>query len=179
MRIIPLHPFLIIFFMVVSVNCFGEQAKNNIDKPILFKKIIVPDRLLAKGESDAFGGDIRIGDLNNNGEMDIVVYRSIDGVKPCFIGAFNQKGEYVKSGIYEVDPFQALDQAGVGKLVEMGIDLGRSVKKNLKIGICGEHGGEPTSIDFCHRAGMNYVSCSPFRVPIARLASAQAALRNK
>ena len=88
-------------------------------------------------------------------------------------------GEYVKSGIYAVDPFQALDQTGVGKLVEMGIELGRSVKKNLKIGICGEHGGEPSSIDFCHRAGMNYVSCSPFRVPIARLSAAQAALRNK
>ena len=95
MRLIPLHPFLIICFIVVSVNCFGEQAKNNIDKPILFKKIIVPDRLLAKGENGPFGGDIRIGDLNNNGKMDIVVYRSIDGIKPCFIGAFNQKGEYL------------------------------------------------------------------------------------
>jgi len=88
-------------------------------------------------------------------------------------------GDYVKHGIYAVDPFQALDQTGVGKLVEMGIELGRSVNKKLKIGICGEHGGEPASIDFCHRVGMNYVSCSPFRVPIARLAAAQAALRNK
>lgn len=88
-------------------------------------------------------------------------------------------GDYVKHGIYAVDPFQSLDQTGVGKLVEMGIQLGRSVNKKLKIGICGEHGGEPASIDFCHRVGMNYVSCSPFRVPIARLASAQSALRNK
>ncbi len=88
-------------------------------------------------------------------------------------------GEYVEHGIYAVDPFQALDQTGVGKLVEMGIQLGRSVKKKLKIGICGEHGGEPSSIDFCHRVGMDYVSCSPFRVPIARLAAAQAALKNK
>ncbi|MCK5563887.1 MAG: pyruvate, phosphate dikinase, partial [Planctomycetes bacterium] len=87
-------------------------------------------------------------------------------------------GEYVNKGIYAVDPFQALDQAGVGKLVEIGIDLGRTTRKNLKIGICGEHGGEPSSIDFCYRAGMNYVSCSPFRVPIARLAAAQAVLRN-
>jgi len=87
-------------------------------------------------------------------------------------------GDYVAHGIYETDPFQALDQTGVGKLVEMGIKLGRGITPKLKIGICGEHGGEPSSIDFCHRVGMNYVSCSPFRVPIARLAAAQAAIRN-
>jgi pyruvate,orthophosphate dikinase len=86
-------------------------------------------------------------------------------------------GEYVKKGIYDADPFQKLDQVGVGKLVEMGTKLGRKTRKNLKVGICGEHGGEPSSIDFCHRVGMNYVSCSPFRVPIARLAAAQAAVR--
>jgi pyruvate,orthophosphate dikinase len=86
-------------------------------------------------------------------------------------------GEYVKKGIYAADPFQKLDQTGVGKLVEMGTKLGRKTRKNLKVGICGEHGGEPSSIDFCHRVGMNYVSCSPFRVPIARLAAAQAAVR--
>ena len=86
-------------------------------------------------------------------------------------------GEYVKKGIYAADPFQQLDQTGVGKLVEMGTRLGRQTKKKLKVGICGEHGGEPNSIDFCHRVGMNYVSCSPFRVPIARLAAAQAAIR--
>jgi pyruvate, orthophosphate dikinase len=87
-------------------------------------------------------------------------------------------GEYVRKGVYCADPFQQLDQTGVGKLVEMGVQLGRKARKNLKIGICGEHGGEPNSIDFCHRVGMNYVSCSPFRVPIARLAAAQAAVRN-
>ena len=86
-------------------------------------------------------------------------------------------GEYVNKGIYADDPFQSLDQTGVGKLVEMGTKLGRSVRKKLKVGICGEHGGEPSSIDFCHRVGMNYVSCSPFRVPIARLSAAQAAVR--
>jgi pyruvate,orthophosphate dikinase len=86
-------------------------------------------------------------------------------------------GEYVKKGIYAADPFQKLDQTGVGKLVEMGTKLGRKTRKKLKVGICGEHGGEPSSIDFCHRVGMNYVSCSPFRVPIARLAAAQAAVR--
>ncbi len=87
-------------------------------------------------------------------------------------------GEYVRKGIYSSDPFQQLDQTGVGKLVEMGTKLGRKTRKKLKVGICGEHGGEPNSIDFCHRIGMNYVSCSPFRVPIARLAAAQAAVRN-
>ncbi len=87
-------------------------------------------------------------------------------------------GEYVSKGIYVNDPFQQLDQAGVGKLVEIGTQLGRKTRKNLKVGICGEHGGDPSSIDFCHRVGMNYVSCSPFRVPIARLAAAQAAVRN-
>ncbi|MEJ2704788.1 MAG: pyruvate, phosphate dikinase [Sedimentisphaerales bacterium] len=86
-------------------------------------------------------------------------------------------GEYVSKGIYAADPFQKLDQIGVGKLVQMGTQLGRKTRKNLKVGICGEHGGEPDSIDFCHRVGMNYVSCSPFRVPIARLAAAQAAVR--
>ncbi len=85
--------------------------------------------------------------------------------------------EYVSKGIYAADPFQKLDQTGVGKLVEMGIKLGRKTRKKLKVGICGEHGGEPDSIDFCHRVGMDYVSCSPFRVPIARLAAAQAAVR--
>ena len=87
-------------------------------------------------------------------------------------------GEYVRKGIYESDPFQQLDQTGVGKLVEIGVKLGRETRKNLKVGICGEHGGDPSSIDFCHRVGMNYVSCSPFRVPIARLAAAQAAVIN-
>ena len=79
-------------------------------------------------------------------------------------------------GIFKDDPFQSLDQDGVGMLVKLGIERGRSTKKDLKIGICGEHGGEAESVKFCHRAGMNYVSCSPYRVPIARLAAAQAAL---
>jgi pyruvate,orthophosphate dikinase len=85
-------------------------------------------------------------------------------------------GEYVEKGILENDPFQTLDQTGVGQLVEMGTQKGRKVRKNLKVGICGEHGGDPASVHFCHNVGMNYVSCSPFRVPIARLAAAHAAL---
>jgi pyruvate, orthophosphate dikinase len=88
-------------------------------------------------------------------------------------------GEYVNSEILEKDPFQVLDQNGVGKLVEMAAKLGRGVKSNLKLGICGEHGGEPSSIEFCYKTGLNYVSCSPYRVPIARLAAAQAVIKNK
>ncbi|MCX6834729.1 MAG: pyruvate, phosphate dikinase [candidate division Zixibacteria bacterium] len=88
-------------------------------------------------------------------------------------------GHYVEKGILPIDPFVSLDVEGVGQLVKMGKEKGRSVKPNLKIGICGEHGGDPASIEFCHRVGLNYVSCSPFRVPIARLAAAQAALRQK
>jgi len=84
---------------------------------------------------------------------------------------------YYQSKIYESDPFARLDQNGVGKLVEMAAQKGRSVKGDLKLGICGEHGGEPSSVEFCHKVGLNYVSCSPFRVPIARLAAAQAALK--
>jgi pyruvate,orthophosphate dikinase len=82
--------------------------------------------------------------------------------------------DYLKHGILPADPFAVLDQEGIGQLIEMGITKGRSVRENLKVGICGEHGGEPSSVKFCHRVGMNYVSCSPYRVPIARLAAAQA-----
>lgn len=91
------------------------------------------------------------------------------------IGAF--MGDYLGKKILPADPFQTLDQNTVGKLVEMGIKGGRSTNAKLKIGICGEHGGDPESVEFCHRIGMNYVSCSPFRVPIARLAAAQAAIK--
>jgi len=84
---------------------------------------------------------------------------------------------YIRSKILSADPFQTLDQTGVGQLVELGIKRGRATRKDLKVGICGEHGGDPKSVEFCHRAGMNYVSCSPFRVPIARLAAAQAAVK--
>ena len=85
-------------------------------------------------------------------------------------------GEYVEKGILENDPFQTLDQTGVGQLVELGTKNGRGAREDLKVGICGEHGGDPASVHFCHNIGMDYVSCSPFRVPIARLAAAHAAL---
>ncbi len=86
---------------------------------------------------------------------------------------------YVQQEILPADPFETIDQQGVGKLVEMGTQLGRSSRPNLKVGICGEHGGEPASVEFCHRTGLDYVSCSPFRVPIARLAAARAVLNDK
>ena len=87
--------------------------------------------------------------------------------------------DYVDKGIYEKDPFQAIDQQGVGQLMKMSIEKGKKVNPNIKLGICGEHGGEPSSVEFCHRIGLNYVSCSPYRVPIARLAAAHAALKEQ
>jgi pyruvate,orthophosphate dikinase len=83
---------------------------------------------------------------------------------------------YLDKGVLPVDPFVALDPDGVGALIELGVRGGRGTKPGLKVGICGEHGGEPSSVEFCHRAGFDYVSCSPFRVPIARVAAARAAL---
>lgn len=91
-------------------------------------------------------------------------------------GAF--LGAYYEKKIYENDPFAKLDQTGVGKLVKIAAELGRSTRPDIKLGICGEHGGDPSTVEFCHNIGLNYVSCSPFRVPIARLAAAQANLRN-
>ena len=85
-------------------------------------------------------------------------------------------GTYVAKGILEIDPFISVDRDGVGELVKIGVARGRKTRPDLKVGICGEHGGDPDSVDFCHRTGLDYVSCSPFRVPIARLAAAQAAL---
>ena len=87
-------------------------------------------------------------------------------------------GAYYEKKIYESDPFARLDQKGVGKLVKLAADLGRQTRPDIHLGICGEHGGDPSSVEFCHRAGLNYVSCSPFRVPIARLAAAQSAIKN-
>jgi pyruvate,orthophosphate dikinase len=84
---------------------------------------------------------------------------------------------YIEEGILPVNPFQSVDQDGVGRLMKMSVDEGRAVRNNLEVGICGEHGGDPDSIDFCHRIGQNYVSCSPFRVPVARLAAAHAAIK--
>ena len=86
---------------------------------------------------------------------------------------------YYANKIYENDPFARLDQVGVGRLIDMACKLGRQTRPDIKLGICGEHGGDPSSVEFCHKTGLTYVSCSPFRVPIARLAAAQAAIKNK
>ena len=88
-------------------------------------------------------------------------------------------GDYYKSKIYESDPFAKLDQKGVGQLIRMAVEKGRGTRPDIKLGICGEHGGDPSSIEFCHKVGLSYVSCSPYRVPIARLAAAQAAIANR
>jgi pyruvate,orthophosphate dikinase len=96
-----------------------------------------------------------------------------------FLPAYVMNEKEGGKAIFKADPFQSLDQTGVGMLVKWGIERGRKTRPNLKVGICGEHGGEAESVKFCHSAGMNYVSCSPYRVPIARLASAQAALAEK
>ena len=84
--------------------------------------------------------------------------------------------DYISRGIFEKDPFQTIDQDGVGKIMELAVEKARSVKKDIDFGICGEHGGEPSSVKFCHKIGLSNVSCSPYRVPIAILAAAQAAL---
>jgi pyruvate,orthophosphate dikinase len=86
---------------------------------------------------------------------------------------------YLKDGILEADPFQTIDQQGVGQLIKMAVERGRGTRHDLKIGICGEQGGDPASVEFCFKAGLNYVSCSPYRVPIARLAAAHAAIKAK
>jgi pyruvate,orthophosphate dikinase len=85
---------------------------------------------------------------------------------------------YYEKKIYEFDPFAKIDQIGVGKLIKMAVELGRATRPDIKLGICGEHGGDPSSVEFCHNIGLNYVSCSPFRVPLARLAAAQAQIKN-
>jgi pyruvate,orthophosphate dikinase len=87
--------------------------------------------------------------------------------------------EYINKKILPADPFQTIDQEGIGELIKIGIARGRATRPTLKVGICGEHGGDPESVKFCHRVGMDYVSCSPFRVPIARLAAAHAVLESK
>jgi pyruvate,orthophosphate dikinase len=94
-------------------------------------------------------------------------------------GEVDAQGNPIRTQILEYNPFQRLDEEGVGRLVKMCVEEGREAKPELEIGICGEHGGEPHSIDFCHRVGLDYVSCSPFRVPVARLSAARSALRHR
>jgi pyruvate,orthophosphate dikinase len=88
-------------------------------------------------------------------------------------------GDYYKNNIYEHDPFSTIDVDGVGQLVKMAVEKGKATRPDIKLGICGEHGGDPKTVEFCHNVGLTYVSCSPFRVPLARLAAAQAAVKEK
>jgi len=114
-------------------------------------------------------------------EADFFSFGTNDLTQMTFGFSRDDAGKFLKAyydtKIYENDPFAKLDQTGVGKLVEMAADLGRATRPDIKLGICGEHGGDPASVEFCHKVGLNYVSCSPFRVPIARLAAAQAAIK--
>ena len=114
-------------------------------------------------------------------EADIFSFGTNDLTQMTFGFSRDDAGKFLDAyydhKIYENDPFAKLDQVGVGKLVEMAAKLGRATRPDLHLGICGEHGGDPSSVEFCHRVGLDYVSCSPFRVPIARLAAAQAAIK--
>jgi len=124
---------------------------------------ITADRIAESAEFFSFG-------TNDLTQMTLGFSRDDAG---SFLGA------YIEKGIFEKDPFQSLDQEGVGFLVQLGVEKGRKTRPDLKVGICGEHGGDPASVMFCHQVGMNYVSCSPYRVPIARLAAAQAGIKFK
>ncbi|OQA01312.1 MAG: Pyruvate, phosphate dikinase [Planctomycetes bacterium ADurb.Bin401] len=130
---------------------------------------LLADRIAEVAEFFSFG-------TNDLTQMALGLSRDDAGrFLPVYVASEKDGGK----GIFQADPFQSLDQDGVGMLVKMGIEKGRSTRKDLKVGICGEHGGEAASVKFCHKVGMNYVSCSPFRVPIARLAAAQAAIADK
>jgi pyruvate,orthophosphate dikinase len=117
----------------------------------------------------------RVAEFFSFGTNDLT--QTVFGISRDDAGKFLQA--YLENNIWEHDPFEKIDRAGVGPLMRMGVDKGRAVRPDLKIGICGEHGGEPSSVEFCHEIGLDYVSCSPYRVPIARLAGAQAAIREK
>ncbi|MEA3421548.1 MAG: pyruvate, phosphate dikinase, partial [Acidobacteriota bacterium] len=145
-----------------------KQENNRVDYKVgtmieIPRACFVADKIAQKAEFFSFG-------TNDLTQMTFGFSRDDAGV---FLP------EYVKKGVLENDPFQKLDTEGVGKLMEIGINKGREIRHDLKIGICGEHGGEPSSIEFCYKVGMNYVSCSPYRVPIARLAAAQARIKKE
>ena len=145
-----------------------EQHKTNIDYMVgtmieVPRAALTADEIAKHAEFFSFG-------TNDLTQMTFAFSRDDSGK---FIG------EYRKKEIFDKDPFERIDQAGVGKLMEIAVDLGKKTKKDIKLGICGEHGGEPESIYFCHKIGLQYVSCSPYRVPIARLAAARAVVMNK
>lgn len=142
---------------------YGVKVEYSIGTMIeVPRAALIADKIAKEAEFFSFG-------TNDLTQMTFGFSRDDAG---SFIGAYREQE------ILEKDPFQSLDQEGVGQLVEMGVKRGRSTQPNLKCGICGEHGGDPASVEFCHRVGLDYVSCSPFRVPIARLAAAQAQVKN-
>jgi pyruvate,orthophosphate dikinase len=154
--------------MIQTVNEVFEKKKIKIPYMIgtmieIPRAAITADRIAESAEFFSFG-------TNDLTQMGLGFSRDDAG---SFLGT------YIQRGIFEKDPFQSLDQDGIGILIQLGVEKGRKTKPDLKIGICGEHGGDPASVEFCHRVGMNYVSCSPYRVPIARLAAAQAVIRGK
>ncbi len=124
---------------------------------------LLADRMAAKSQFFSFG-------TNDLTQMSF-------GFSRDDIGGFLP--DYLRKGVLDADPFQTIDQAGVGQLIKMSVDKGRAARHDLKIGICGEQGGDPASVEFCFKSGLNYVSCSPYRVPIARLAAAHAAIKGK
>ena len=154
--------FLLYFFLGVNVNtlCFVHNVSLN-------KKPEQPNGSIHA--SLYFNGFFVIQALNLSHRL----YCLTSTIDPA--GKF--LNSYYETKIYEQDPFAKLDQTGVGQLVQMAAEKGKATRPNIKLGICGEHGGDPSSVEFCHKVGLTYVSCSPFRVPIARLAAAQAAIK--
>ena len=143
-------------------------AENNVDIPYMVGTMIEIPRAALTAEEIARQAEFFSFGTNDLSQMTFGFSRDDAGK---FLDAYYEKK------IYEFDPFVRLDVVGVGKLVKMAVKLGRSTRPGMKMGICGEHGGDPSSVEFCHQAGLDYVSCSPFRVPIARLAAAQACIR--
>ncbi|HNX96701.1 MAG TPA: pyruvate, phosphate dikinase, partial [Candidatus Aminicenantes bacterium] len=149
----------------------GVIAQRKIDLPYLVGTMIEVPRAALLADQVAEVAEFFSFGTNDLTQMTLGISRDDAGkFLPDYV-------DEKKAGIFAEDPFQSLDQTGVGLLVKMAIEKGRATRGNLKIGICGEHGGDPKSVEFCCYAGMNYVSCSPFRVPIARLSAAQAKLK--
>jgi pyruvate,orthophosphate dikinase len=141
----------------------GHDVPHSIGTMLeLPRACLVADRIAEHADFFSFG---------TNDLTQTAIGLSRDDVEGKFIGA------YIERGILDLSPFETIDEPGVGELVRIGVEGGRSANPGIKLGVCGEHGGDPASIDFCHRVGLDYVSCSPYRVPIARLAAAQAAIR--
>jgi pyruvate,orthophosphate dikinase len=172
--------------IMVPVTCtFNELSHQKVIVDEVYKEVC--DRLKVKKIPYLYGTMIETPRAAIRGQLmaqvaDFFSYGTNDLTQMSFgfsrddIGGFLPK--YLDLGILPYDPFQTIDTDGIGELIRMGIERGRQVKPKLKVGICGEHGGDPDSVKFCHGLHMDYVSCSPFRVPIARLAAAQAAIEN-